>query len=642
MSRRSLIRRTRARLDGERGFTIVETIIAMVVIFGSLTALMYTATSGFRYIALARERQAATGAATRLMEQLHALSIETMTKGMKTSDLAGDPKIKTPADCGDGAYHFLACAGEKIVHSVDTATVTPLVPHTGTLTAPEYPTNYTWATYITNSNPASDPYRLTAIVSWSGGSISGAAKFIQLQSLWTSPKGCAATAVIHPFAGPCQPYFTGTATVAQGTVQISGTIDGSNITTSPALLLPSAETRAAVEQVSQMQGNLLQAGVRTTTQDCGVNGASSAADGNPTTSSPPYDPASPATPPKALVPDYCALTVLGSTGAPLTISNVNGSNVDSGATVATDSASATSKCPTASSPWPAFQADSLPCSWAQAVRGHIVSGSLNVTKTLVVGSGSVTAGAVTMAQFGETGTSTLDSWSDRIVPSGTVGRLDLASVRNLGTQDLVGIPAKFLEPDSGTNDILDATSRIALVNLQTCTGSNYLIRVTNYSATASASAGLSATAPSAGVTTGTTVKFWDGTACRTYTGAVGATSLNNATAQQPTVGGFTLVRSIKNSGKTGTMTYKVSSTVETPGSYVQFGGATTSRAPAAPSTTITSAISTINAPVQGLLHVTLTYQPPTGSAVTVFDLTLTIDLGPTSVRSQYSPAPTGG
>jgi Tfp pilus assembly protein PilE len=641
MSRRSLIRRTRARLDGERGFTIVETIIAMVVIFGSLTALMYTATSGFRYIALARERQSATGAATRLMEQLHALSVETMTKGMLTTDLTGDARIKTPADCGDGAYHFQTCAGEKIVHSSDAAAVTPLVPHTGTLTAPEYPTTYTWATYITNSNPASDPYRVTAIVSWTGGSIGGAAKFIQLQSLWISPKGCAATAVIHPFAGPCQPYFTGTATVAQGTVQISGTIDGNGITTSPALLLPSAETRAAVEQVSQMQGNLLQAGVRTTTQDCGVNGASTAADGNPTTSSPPYDPASPATPPKAVVPDYCALTVLGSTGAPLTISNTSGASVDSGFTVAADASSATSKCPTASSPWPAFQADSLPCSWAQVVRGHIVSGSLNVTKTLAVGSASFTAGAVTMAQFGETGTSTLDSWSDRIVPSGTVGRLDLTSVRNLGTQDLVGIPAKFLEVNS-SNDFNDAASTTALANLQFCTGGNYLIRITNYSATASASAGLSATAPSAAVTPGTTVKFWDGTACRTYTGTTGATSLNNITSQQPTVGGFTLVRSMKNSGKTGTMTYKVSSAVEIPGSYVQFGGATTSRTPAAPSTTITNAISTINAPVQGLLHVSLSYQPPTGSAVTVFDLTLTIDLGPTTVRSQYAPAPTGG
>ena len=114
MSRRHPIRRARARVHDERGFTILETVIAIMVVFASLTALMYTATSGFRYVALARERQAATGAATRLMEQLRALSVDTITDGMKTADIAtGDSRIKTPADCGDGAYHFLTCAGEK-------------------------------------------------------------------------------------------------------------------------------------------------------------------------------------------------------------------------------------------------------------------------------------------------------------------------------------------------------------------------------------------------------------------------------------------------------------------------------------------------------------------------------------------------
>ena len=93
MSRRNSARRIRARASEDRGFTILETVIAMTVIFASLTALMYTATSGFRYIGLARERQAATGAATRLMEQIHALSVDTISTGMETSDLTGDPKI---------------------------------------------------------------------------------------------------------------------------------------------------------------------------------------------------------------------------------------------------------------------------------------------------------------------------------------------------------------------------------------------------------------------------------------------------------------------------------------------------------------------------------------------------------------------
>jgi Tfp pilus assembly protein PilV len=642
MTRNQLRRRIRALDSGERGFTLIETLVAITVIFSALTTLALVATTGFKYIGLARERQAATGIATRLMEDLHALSVSTITKGMKTSDLTGDTSIKTPTQCGDGAYHYLTCAGDKVVQASDSATVEPLNPHRGTLTSPQYPTTYSWASYVTNNNPGNDPYRMTVIVTWSESSVGGVAKFIQLQSLWDSPKGCSSPAVVHPFAGPCQPYFNGNAAVSQGQVLITGTVDGNAITTSPALLLPTAEARASVEQVSQMQGIVLQSGVRNGTSDCGVNGVSTAADGNPTTASTPYDPASPAIPPKTLTPDYCTITLFPSSGAALLLTNATGTTADAGSTVAADVASATATCPTIASPWPLYQTDSLPCSWAQVVRGHIVSSIVSVTKTMLVGNSTiVSAGNVSLAQFGETGTSTLDAWGDRVVSSGTTGRLDMASTRALGTQDFLGIPANFLQAG-----VLDATNLALLQNLQNCTGGNYLIRVTNYSATATASAGLSATAPSAGVTAGstpTTVKFWNGSQCLTYTGAAGATSLNNSTAQQPTVAGFSLTRSVTANGKTGTMVYKVYSTAEDVSVYAKFGGSSTARSPSS-GTTITSATSTVNSPVQSVLHVSLTYNSPSMSptTATVFNLALAIDLGAMTLKSQYTPAPTGG
>ncbi len=638
MSRRTLIRRTRARLDGERGFTIIETIVAMVVIFGSLTALMYTATSGFRYIALARERQAATGAATRLMEQIRALSVDTITDGMKTSDIAtGDPRIKTPADCGDGAYHFVTCSGEKLVHESAPLTVEPLVPHTGTLSAPEYPTNYTWATYITNSDPTNDPYRVTVIVSWSGGAVSGAAKFVQLQSLWSSPKGCAASPVIHPFAGACQPFFTGTASAPAGSVGFSGTVNG--VTVSGASLSgPSAEARGSIEQVSQMQGAVGQSGASWSTTTRGLVSLATAADGNPSTGTPTYDPAT-GSPPVALIPSYGpAISV---TGSPVAMSLSAGSSNDSGSSVVADTAnSSTAKCPSVSAPWPSSQNDALPCAWARAVRGATLSGTVDTTK--VIGTLTASAGLLTLAQ--QTGTSTIDSWADRQVSAGTTGTLDMTAKRILGTTELIGIPAKFLAP-SVSNDTLTAASITTLATLQSpaCmgVGGSFVIRSTAGTATATATTGISAPNPSA-AWSGANVKVFTGLGCASYVDA----TLNGSSAQQPAFTGFTLQRAIRVGGTRTCMTYRVSPVVGAP---LLFGGVSTTKSPTS-GTTLTDATATVNPLVQGQVHTELIYETSQNDTCTsagavketLVDLTATISLGSLTTRSQYTPAPTGG
>jgi type II secretory pathway pseudopilin PulG len=635
MSRRILIRRARARLDGERGFTIVETVVAMVVIFGSLTALMYTATSGFRYIALARERQAATGAATRLMEQLRALSVDTITDGMKTSDIAtGDARIKTPTDCGDGAYHFLTCAGEKIVHESDPATVEPLVPHMGTLAAPEYPTTYTWATYITNSDPTNDPYRVTVIVSWTGGSVGGAAKFVQLQSLWSSPKGCAASPVIHPFAGACQPFFTGTATAPQGSIGLSGTVNGVSVS-GATLSGPSAEARGSVEQVSQMQGAVGQSGASWSTTTRGLASLATAADGNPSTGTPTYDPAT-GSPPAALVPSYGS--AIGVTGSPVAMSLSAGSSGDSGSSVAADAAnSLTAKCPSVSAAWPSSQNDGLPCAWARGVRGATVSGTVDTTK--VMGTTTAAAGLLTLAQL--TGTSTLDTWADRQVSAGTTGTLAVTAKRILGTTELIGIPAKLLEANVA-NNTLTAASITTLNALQACTGGAYVIRSTAGTATATATTGISASDPSA-AWSGANVKAYTGSGCSSYVDA----TLNGSSAQEPSFTGFTLQRYVRPGGNNhNCMTYRVSPVATAP---LLFGGVSTTKTPSS-GTTLTDATATVNPLVNGQVRVELIYETNQNSSCsaddavkeTIVDLTATISVGSLTTRSQYTPAPTGG
>jgi type II secretory pathway pseudopilin PulG len=634
MTQRQIIRRIRARTGQDGGFTILETVIAMTVIFASLTALMYTATSGFRYIGLARERQAATGAATRLMEQIHALSVDTITTGMETSDLTGDPKIKTPADCGDGEYHFETCAGEEIVHTTGAPVAVPLNPHTGTLAAPEYPTTFTWATYVTNSDTSNDPYRITVIVSWPDGAVGGAAKFVQVQNLWSSPKGCSATPLIHPFAGPCQPYFTGTASAAQGTVAITGTVNGASITdAAPTLFGPQAESRISAEQVSQVQASVTQSGASTSSTTRGLVTLSIAADGNPTTSTSDYSPTG--SPPAALAPTYGSAIAV--TASPVAMSLSGGSSGDSGSATTADAATSTTKCPSPSGPWPASQSDGFPCGWARGIRGATVSATVNTTKLL--GTTTASAGQLTLAQL--SGTATLDTWADRVIPAGTTGTLTMTGQRSVGTMELLGIPAKFLAANVA-NDTNTASTITTLSNLQSCTGGNYAVRATAGTATAATTTGLSASNPSASWS-GANVRLYTGSGCTTY----GSASLNGSVAQQPTVPGFTLQRYVRPGGSNhNCITYRVTPVT---GSGLQFGGVTTTKLPTL-GTTLTDATATVNPMIQGQARVELIYETNQNNSCTaaaaiketVIDVTLTISLGGLTSRAQYIAPPTGG
>src|SRR5207244_11222186 len=83
----SLFQRTLARLrDGERGFALLEVVIAMVIIFLALSVLAYTALVGFRNAGLARQRQVATAIADKLVEETKGLSwTNTISHGLSDS-----------------------------------------------------------------------------------------------------------------------------------------------------------------------------------------------------------------------------------------------------------------------------------------------------------------------------------------------------------------------------------------------------------------------------------------------------------------------------------------------------------------------------------------------------------------------------
>ena len=253
--------RVRARLRDERGFSLIETIIAITVIFGSLLALAYTASVGFGYQGLARQRQAANGIANEVMEEIRGVAYEHVQAGLSSTDLTGDANI---VDCSS-VKRFLSCtadpdvpgSGERVVTSPGLSTVVPIVPHRSSTSPNANPvrdgTTYQWSTYITRDDTVDEaPYRVTVWVTWTGGDVTGTAKFVRVQSYIWSPIGCRSVET-HPFAAPCQPFFYGTATVPQSFVTVSGTVDQLSFS-SGQLIVPSGTSSAQQEQVQQVQG----------------------------------------------------------------------------------------------------------------------------------------------------------------------------------------------------------------------------------------------------------------------------------------------------------------------------------------------------------------------------------------------------
>ncbi|MEX0651553.1 MAG: hypothetical protein WD186_05940, partial [Actinomycetota bacterium] len=241
MTRRMLARRLRSRLQGERGFTIVETMVALTIMFGMLVSLSYLVTVSLGHQRVSRIRQTGNGLANQIMEQTRGLPYASIQSGMLATDLSGDSNIDTSCSGGPKLYACTATGAstpgtaEPIVSSAGLTTAVPLVPHRSS-TSPNADVTvdgvaYSWKTYVSQAPPipatatrpeAPSPYRVTVEVSWAA--TGGVAAYVRLQSLFWSPAGCRSTAT-HPYAAPCQAFFYGQATVPQGTIVVAPTSD---------------------------------------------------------------------------------------------------------------------------------------------------------------------------------------------------------------------------------------------------------------------------------------------------------------------------------------------------------------------------------------------------------------------------------
>jgi Tfp pilus assembly protein PilV len=479
MSRRHLTRRIRARLDGERGFTILETVIALMVVFASLTALAYTASIGFRYSAYGRDRIQASGIANRIMEDIRGLAYTKITNGLPSTELSSDSRIQSCA----GTYRFESCSGEKIVSSTFAAGYSAawLKPHTGSMTVGHL--NLTYGTYVTNNTPTTTPYRVTVIVNWSNGAIPNAPNnSVRLQSLFWSPSGCVNPST-HPFAAPCQPFFYGQVDSPQPRLDVTGdlhdfAVDFDSFT----LTRPGLSASTQEEQTKQLNVVTTLSGLTfvdsTGTTTTGNQQATSDADdevettagttagGNVTTVG-------------ALSLSHlntdCCLQIGLSASVPAGEQDHRGASV-------TAKGTDTYACPTTGT----REIDSLSC-----VGGHVRDAG-TTTVSIPVTHVTPTVGAANLIRIVASGVDTIAT-IDRDASGGTSedGLIDVSTSRTLGTVQLGGFPPSGMTAPGGmsTNQTLDT---------------NYCVRLVGYSDSARAIAGeRQATNPSASISAGT-------------------------------------------------------------------------------------------------------------------------------------------
>ena len=495
----SLFVRIHARVrDDERGFSLLETVIAITVIFGSLITLALSASTGFRYVGIGREQQAANQVANQLMELTRGLAFSKIQRGMQASELSTDPNLVT-ACAGDptGTYRLLDCTGEKVVSTnlnCPTATTdcsVPIVPSSGTVgQAEDYPVDYTWHSYVTNNCPvviegaceAISPYRVTIIVTWEGaGTSADGVQGVTIQSLFHSPGGCINSST-HPFAAPCQPFYYGQAIAPSGEIEVSGSVGVVDFQ-SGTIILTGVETTMQVEQVSQVQSSWTQSQTNLTTTRSGTTALPTAAsfgatavDSDPSATTPNYQ-VSPVDPGEG------SNQVTAGGDNYVQVQNAAG---DAGEAISATAAGGTNACPPVP-PASTQESDLQPCGGAKVQQAGVSRIVAYLYQDLDADDvADLELGETTLASVGPASVPTT-VFTDRELVSDEDGNIENSASRTLGTVSIGGLP-EFVPAPAGW-------------------GTSFL-ELTGYSDAVATTAGTSAADPTTSIAG--TLSYWSG------------------------------------------------------------------------------------------------------------------------------------
>ncbi|MEX1047103.1 MAG: hypothetical protein WD757_09955 [Actinomycetota bacterium] len=618
------------------GFTVIETMVGLLILFIAVMATAYTATVGFRYAALARQRQAANSESTSVMEQVRALAFDTVAEGMRESDVQAnaseDSNIGT-SSCPNGSNYCVTIPGTNDVESIITSStqaVSPLYPYEGQISS-DVGTDFARKVYVSDYENAGDAYRVTVVVDWDQSAVEGAEDEVVLTSVFANTSGGCLGTSTHPFSGPCSTYLYGQSLIPEGSITLSGTIAGVPDFESATVLLPTVAGNTQSEQVQLVQGKERSSGVELTStasddvEDFGLVTLATQSDNDQGLPDLPYDKKTLS----ANGPDATGDVQVGSSSGPHlhAMKSSADSTGDSASTINAATASGAGQaCGT--------QTDNQACSYASSQNGpitlqlHLYKGSTDLGSCDLVRVAS--APTASSASIDRTGDSSNTSNNPNVVSTTT---------RTFGAVTIGCLPANISVFPTGWG----GTSSVG-------GGSGFLVRIadgytqgnSNCPVVTRAGYGVSAASVGGRSNSGTNscsnanapkVHYWDGSSVsagsyssHSHSGSGSYTQPDASPAAQ--FGATRLVYTPSSGPASGcTFTQRIVS-----GTTVVSGASTASNTGSSP---ISDSTATFVAPLDGTFQFTVTC-PTEGTLV---DLNIDSDLGTMKASANYSPPP---
>jgi prepilin-type N-terminal cleavage/methylation domain-containing protein len=201
-----------SRNEPEDGFTLVEVLIAMLIIGTVLVVMGATMYTAFGSIGFSRQRDTATQFANQAIEQIKALNFNDLE--MSASDLSGDTLVSgCPAAC--------VFAGRTIPNvSSGTLPASPLNPHISAPPPVVAGSAYTIASYITFDTSQNTQDRVATVrVTWNHPA-QGTNALVQIESTIFANGALAA---------PPAHAWTADALDSAGNISVSGTLLGTSL-----------------------------------------------------------------------------------------------------------------------------------------------------------------------------------------------------------------------------------------------------------------------------------------------------------------------------------------------------------------------------------------------------------------------------